>query len=247
MKLFSSLAVVLAACISLPAQSTYSGQVTNSNFGATIWFSSKLEPSTPESKIRGSSVVTHLENARPGMRRFETDLQTHEYFGYDLNVESIDKTKGTLRITFNELPANAKSLELKDWTEWHRAPLPVFPPPQTISIDDKLAVTLFEDPVSHQKVVDYIHFTRDPCDANNPGPGQVECLASQLEEAKKTLSQRLSQSELQNIRDSQRAWESYFKATCANITSEPNRLGCELRLTRSRLHDLELSPEVFHQ
>lgn len=224
------------------------------NLGITIWFDSKLQPPAPEPTFHGRSGITTIENARPGMRRYQTDEQIHEYFGYDMNVDPLDQTKGKLRVTFTPLPTNPKSLELQNPTEWHRAQPPIFPSPQTVDINDKIAVTLFEDPVSHQKVVDYIHFTRDNCDSETPNPGQVGCLTGQLQDARHTLSQQLSRLQSQpdltdalTVGDSQRAWETYLQTTCAKIVSEPKRLQCELRLTRNRLRDLGSSSAESHK
>lgn len=245
MKLVISLAMALLGCAVSWAQAGFSGHVTNSNWEITIWFVSKLEPPTPDVMFAGKSVVTHLENARPGMRRYSANERTHEYFGYDMNVDPLDRTSGTFRVTFTPLPADPNELGLANPNAWRRTPPPAFPSPQTVTITDKLAVDLFEDPGSHQKVIDYIHFTRDNCDSDNPNPGQVACLTGKLQEARRSLSEQLSKIESQHdpetaptVRDSQHAWETYLQTTCANIASEPKRLQCELRLTRSRLRDL---------
>ena len=239
MKVLVSLTLALAGCTLSPAQYGFSGAVTNSNLGISIRFESKLEPSSLDQTPFSSAGVTSLDNARPGMRRFHLNTQRHEYFGYDMILDPTDKAKETFRISFKELPANAESLKIQNPEDWHRAQPPVFPLPQTISIDDRVEVTLFEDPVTHQRVIDHIHFTRDGCDGENPSPAQVGCLTGQLQEVRHTLSQELSRHiDNATVRESQSAWQTYLQATCANIVSEPKRLGCQLKLTRNRLRDL---------
>lgn len=252
MKLIISFAIAFLGCAVSWAQTGFSGQVSNSNWGVAIWVESKLEPSTPNVEFPGKSVVAHLENARPGMRRYSANERTHEYFGYDINVDPLDRTSGTFQVTFTPLPADPKALGLANPSTWRRTPPPTFPSPQTVSITDKIAVDLFENPGSHQKIVDYIRFIRD-CDSDSSNPGQVECLTEQLQDTRQSLTEQLSKMESQHdpgtvstARDSQRAWETYLKATCANITSEQKRLQCELRLMRNRLRDLAFSSAGVH-
>jgi uncharacterized protein YecT (DUF1311 family) len=248
MKLAISIAIALFGCGTAWAQAGFSGQVMNSNWGVTIWFESKLEPPTPDIKVEGASGIKSLENARPGMRRYTVNERTHEYFGYDMNVDPLDRVAGTFRVSFTPLLADPKDLGLKDPAGWHQTPPPSFPSPQTLNISDTIAVDLFEDPGSHQKIVDYIHFRRDNCDSDDASPGQIACLNGKLQDARQLLANQLSQTEasqdsatVSRVTDSQRAWETYLQATCSQIGSEIDRLQCELRLTRGRLRDLASS------
>ncbi len=245
MKLAISVAVALLAAGSCWGQSGYSGTVMNSNWGVTVWFESKLEPPTPDVSVNGRSGVMHLENARPGMRRYTANERTHEYFGYDMIVKPLDRVEGSFRVSFAALPTDAKALGLKDPGIWHRAQPPSFPPPETINVSDKITVDLFEDPGTDQRVVDYIHFTRDNCDSDTAATSQLGCLQGNLNDAKRSLKEELARAESSQdqaialrIRDSQRAWESYLEATCGQVASEIGRLQCELGLTRSRIHDV---------
>ena len=245
MKLATSVAIVLLAGGSCWGQSGFSGTVTNSSWGVTIWVESKLEPPTPDLPVNSRSGVMQIENARPGMRRYTANERTHEYFGYDMIVEPLDRVQGSFRVSFAALPTDGKALGLRDAGTWHRAQPPSFPRPETINLSDKIAVDLFEDLGTGQRVVDYIHFTRDNCDVDTAGPSQLRCLQGKRNDVKQFLKEELARAEssedsaiASRTRDSQRAWESYLQATCGQLTSEIERLQCELRLTRSRIQDL---------
>jgi|SRR5579884_3492433 len=253
MRLAISIVVSLLISGSAWAQAGFSGQVTNSNWGVTISVESKLEPPTPADDFPGESGVLFLESGRPGMRRYTTNQRTHEYFGYDLNIESMDRAAGTFTVSFTALPSDPRVLNLKDPGAWRRAPLPSFPPPETVNISDTIAVDLFEDPGTHQKVVDYIHFSRDNCDSDPATHDPRACLADNLKGARRSLANELARLEstqdrviISRLRESQRAWEAYLKATCTELLSDKDRLQCELRLVRNRLGELPAIATTKH-
>jgi len=243
MKTIASLALILFTCGVSWAQSGFSGSAS-STAGVTITFESKLEPSKPAMPFLGASGITGLGKNRPaGMRRYSTNIKTHEYFGYDMTVEPVDAQAGTYRVTFSALTLTPEELKWPDPESWRMLPAPVFPPPQVISTADTIALDLFENPATGQKIVDYIHLKRDNCDAENGS--QLSCLTGLVQDAQRSLEDKLKQMEstretatVESIRASQQAWESYRDDACANLASEAKRLQCELKLTRSRIHDL---------
>ena len=241
----TSLALMFMTCGVCWSQSGFSGTVMNSNFGVTIEVESKLEPSKPEMAIPGKTGLSHLEGAKPGMRRFSTNTTTHEYSGYDMRIEAIEKN-GTYRVTFSALTLKPEDLKLPEPGTWRMVPPPLFPPSQIVSLADTIAVDVFESPATGQKIVDYIRFKRDNCEQEGAGSSQIDCLNGLVQDARRSLTEKLTQMEntrdpvaATSIKESQQTWEAYRNAACANLTSEVKRLQCELKLTRSRAHDLD--------
>jgi uncharacterized protein YecT (DUF1311 family) len=226
-------------------QSGYSGSIGPVG-GVNITFQSKLEPPTPDHGFPGSSGIKSLGKNNPeGMIRYSTNKKTHEYFGYDMKVEPVDARAGTYRVTFGALTLTAEDLQLPDPQSWHMLPPPAFPPPQTVTTADTIALDLFENPATGQKIVDYIRLKRDNCDGESAGPGQVSCLNGLAQEERRSLEDKLTQLEnnrdattTASIRESQQAWEKYRDATCGSRGSEASRLQCEMKLIRSRMRDL---------
>jgi uncharacterized protein YecT (DUF1311 family) len=244
MKIVINLALAFITCGVSWAQSGFSGTVS-SNRGFTITFQSKLEPSKPDLVVHGASGVTHLEKAKSGMRRFATNTKTHEYFGYDMEVEPINERAGTYRVIFSALTLTPEDLKLPDPANWRMLPAPIFPPPQILSTADTIALDLFENPATGQKIVDYIRLKRDNCDGESAGPGQIPCLNGLVQDARRSLEEQLTKMEntrdpstVNSIKASQRDWEGYRNDACAMLANEAKRLQCELKLTRSRTHDL---------
>jgi uncharacterized protein YecT (DUF1311 family) len=245
MKATTSLVLALLTCGVCWAQSGHTGSVGVIS-GVTITFKSKLEPPTPDSGFSGPSGIRILGTGKPeGMIRYLANNKTHEYFGYDMKVEPVDEHAGTYRVIFGPLTLRAEQLNLPDPQNWHMLPAPAFPAPQTITTADTIALDLFENPSTGQKIVDYLRLKRDNCDAESAGPGQVSCLNGLVQEAQRLLEEKMTQMEKTRdtgtaaaIRGSQGAWEKYRDAACGNLGTEVSRLQCELKLMRSRTHDL---------
>lgn len=245
MKAIISFVMVSLACGVCWGQAGFSGSASLSS-GITITFHSKLEPPGPELGGAGASGVRGLGNrSSEGMCRYSTNAKTHEYFGYDMRVQPIDESAGTYRVTFSELTLTPEKLHLPDPQSWHMLPAPVFPPPETVTTADTIALDLFVNPATGQKIVDYIRLKRDGCNAENAGPGQVACLNGLVRDEQGRLEEKLTQMEntrdgaaAASLKESQLAWEKYRDAACANVANEAERLQCQLKLTRSRIRDL---------
>lgn len=245
MKTLGSLALVLMTCGVAWAQTGFSGSF-GTVAGVTITFESKLEPAKPEMRALGISGVKSLCCKPDGMRRYSTDSRTHEYFGYDMRVEVVDESAGTYRVTFSALTLLPEDVDVADPGSWHRLPPPLFPAPQIVSTADTMAVDLFENPTTGQKIVDYIRLKGNHCDGSTAGTNQITCLSNLVQNARRELQERLSQMEGDHdaatvvaIKESQQSWEKYRESACANLENESKRLQCELKLTQSRIHDLQ--------
>jgi uncharacterized protein YecT (DUF1311 family) len=180
------------------------------------------------------------------MGRFSANPATHEYFGYDARVDTVDAAAGTYRITLSPLSLTPEEMKLPDGATWRSLPPPVFPPPQTLPLGDTMAFTVFESPATGQKVVDYIKLKRHTCSDERPGANQVACLNSLIEDEQKSLAdasarmaRRRDAATAAAIRDSQPTWEKYRDAACSSLAAEAKRLQCKLYLTRSRTHDVQ--------
>lgn len=242
MKIVTSYVIALGLCGVTYAQSGSSG-THSSNWGFTIGYQSKTEPESPAWAGRGQSGALGSGDERPILRRYATNTKTHEIFGYDMEVEAIDPHAERYRLTFKASSVTPEALNLDG--SWHMTPPPMFPPPQVISSADTVAVDLFVNPQTGQKIVDYIRIRRDSCDSESAGNDQLSCLDGVLQDAKDALAARLSDIEKKRdaatvalMKGSQQAWEAYRDTACGSLAGDVKRLKCEIALTGSRKHDV---------
>jgi uncharacterized protein YecT (DUF1311 family) len=174
------------------------------------------------------------------MVRYSRNTKKHEYFGYEVLADPIPQT-GMYRVTFSGLTFEDLSVSSSGW---RMLPAPIFPSPQIVGSADTIALDLFENPATGQKIVDYLRIKRDNCDSQN-GQGHVPCLVGLVWDARRSLSEKLSRLENNTdaavvlaLKDSQEAWEKYREQACANFKDEAKRLQCELTLLRNRTREL---------
>jgi uncharacterized protein YecT (DUF1311 family) len=248
MKTLVSLTLVFltsgAAYASFSSIASYSGSFS---FGEDVEISieSKLEPPEAHDPLPGLRLGSGRLTDRRGIARFSANPTSHEYFGYDLRVDALDAAAGTYRITFSALSLTPDEMKLADGAAWRSLPPPAFPLPQTVQLWDTIALTLFENPSTGQKIVDYIKLRRHNCDSESAGAKQIACLNNLVEDEQKSLTEesaRISHDRdaatATAIRESQPIWEKYRDAACANLATEAKRLHCKLELTRSRTHEV---------
>jgi uncharacterized protein YecT (DUF1311 family) len=174
------------------------------------------------------------------MIRYSKNEKTHEYFGYEVVAEPIPQA-GTYRVTFSALTFEDLAVSPSGW---RMLPAPISPSPEIVGSADTIAVTLFENPTTGQKIVDYLRIKRDNCDSQT-GSAHVTCLGGLIREARRSLSEKLSRLASNSdatvvlaIKDSQEAWEKYREQACATFKDEAKRLQCELTLLRNRTREL---------
>jgi hypothetical protein len=155
--------LAIGLCVPLLAQSGRIKTGTASNDDVAFSYETRLEPpSPPIAKGIGGGVVT----GQTGTHRFMTDSTGHRYFGYDLVIEPVEPAN-TYRVTFRPLSLGPERLRLvlrdslgtgqqRDLTSWTMLPMPAFPAPQTVHGGDTIALDLFTNPATGQKIVDYI-------------------------------------------------------------------------------------------
>jgi hypothetical protein len=131
------------------------GQLTKgivSTNGISVSFETRLEPPTPGiSKIGGGTL-----KEKDVIKRHLCDFVQQRCFGYDVTVERL--ADGRFLFKFSPLTITPEKMlsifpEVKTWT---LLPLPQNPVTQVVRADDVLAVDLFVNPSTGQKIVDYM-------------------------------------------------------------------------------------------
>jgi len=132
--------------------------VTDSSHGVVNYsfdYETRLEPPAPPISGFGGGMISGGNE----MHRLVTDHSSHIYFGYDLTVEVLPQ-QNTYRVTFRPLSASMEKFGL-DAAGWSKVVLPGYPAPQTVRAGETIALDLFTNPTTGQKIVEYIRF-RDP-------------------------------------------------------------------------------------
>jgi polysaccharide export outer membrane protein len=150
--------IYLAAVLACSAFAQ-SGVLMNGDFvrsSVTFNYETKLEPATPPfaGGFVGGSVTDPL-----AIHRYLAYNSEHKFFGYDLQVER-EAATNTYRVIFLPLSITPARLELKDPSSWAIVALPTLPSPQTVHPGDSIALDLFVNPSTGQKIVEYLHFPK---------------------------------------------------------------------------------------
>ena len=144
------------ACLCLPAW----GQVvcTPGPNKGSFSYEMRLEPPVPplSDNISGILLCTnfgaHRALAVPGMRK---------YFGYDIDIGPASQAN-TYRLTLKPLSATPKEMGLDNAIEWGSLALPRLSDPRIVNVGDTIALDLFVNPATGQKIVDYIRIEALP-------------------------------------------------------------------------------------
>jgi hypothetical protein len=128
-----------------------SGSASAAN-GVGFSYVTRLEPPAPP--------LTHFGGGTVGdkavIKRFLCDERQNTYFGYDISIEPLGD--GRFRYTFAPLtitPAKMQSIYRKQVT-WKPLPLPQQPATQILRQGQTVALDLFVNGVTGQRLVDYI-------------------------------------------------------------------------------------------
>jgi hypothetical protein len=139
-----------------------SGQIAGVHFR----YSSVAEPPLPpeEQLATGSGFAIASPNR---VHRFLADKPTARCFGYDLVVDPLGASR-RYRVSFEPLDVDAEHLNVLcsphnvPPSNWTAEVLPAYPPPQTVSLDDTIALDILASPDGGRKVVDYIQLYKLP-------------------------------------------------------------------------------------
>jgi hypothetical protein len=153
------------ACLSLflVASPAIAGSATMN--GISFSYESRLEPAIPVMRL-GSGVLVDRT-----VKRYLWDVSNKIYFGYDVSMDAM--TDGGCLFTFSPLTLSPQKMqELYPGTQrWRMIALPSVPPMQVLREGDTLALDLFVNPSTGQKVVDYLKVERgEGRSLTAPGP-----------------------------------------------------------------------------
>jgi hypothetical protein len=147
-----SIVTAIGLTVPLLAQSgrIMGGNASRKDFQCT--WETRLEPPSPfiSKGLSGAFV-----NGPSAVHRFLADASGHRYFGYDMIVEHLDQAS-TYLVAFRPLSAGPDKMPETDLTGWTMIPIPGYPVPQTVHVGDTIALDLFTNAATGQKIVDYI-------------------------------------------------------------------------------------------
>ncbi|HYP06172.1 MAG TPA: hypothetical protein VER03_08030 [Bryobacteraceae bacterium] len=135
--------------------------------GIKFTYESRLEPPMPVMRL-GSGVLVNRT-----VQRHLWDMSNKTFFGYDVSMDSM--VDGRYLFTFAALSMTPQKMEaLYPGTHgWRLIPLPSVPAKQVLSEGDTLALDLFVNPSTGQKVVDYLTVERgEGRGLTAPGPAR---------------------------------------------------------------------------
>jgi hypothetical protein len=141
---------LLSAALSPAYQVISSG--SGSKDGAGFRYETRVEPRIEGQKVIGFSRGGIYVDAK--FHRYLQDDATRSYVGYDLTLNK--RADGTLVVTLGQLSVSGEKLGLKG--EWTQVPLRVNSTPQTIKSGDEIAIDMFTNPATGQKIVDHLFF-----------------------------------------------------------------------------------------
>ena len=151
------LVIVLGCCLPALAQpGKIMGGGASRDDRVSFTFETRLEPPSAE-------MVRHIAGGvvagKKAFHRYITLNQSKLLLGYDLVIEPVEP-ENTFRVSFG--PPSVDALHLREPASWSLAPLPRYPPPQTVREGDTIVLDLMENPATGQKIVDYIVVRGDP-------------------------------------------------------------------------------------
>jgi hypothetical protein len=149
MKLISAL-IVLQFTGVVWGQQLASGH--SDSHGVVVWYETKLEPADPPISKFGGGTLT--ENNI--IKRHLCYFARKQYFGYDLTTEALGD--GKYRLSFSPLSITPQKMEeiYPKEGSWSMVPLPQQPVTQVVQSGDTVAMDLFVNPSTGQKIVEYI-------------------------------------------------------------------------------------------
>jgi hypothetical protein len=146
--------LLLSAAVTPAYQVIQSG--SGSKDGVGFRYETRVEPRIEGQKVIGFSGGGIHAGAR--FHRYLRDDATRRYVGYDLALDK--RADGFLVVTLGQLSVSGKSLGLAG--EWTQVPLRVNSTPQTIRSGDEIAIDMFRNPTTGQKIVDHLFFDGTP-------------------------------------------------------------------------------------
>ena len=128
------------------------GAGTASSNGVSISYETRIEPPTPGVSKTGGGTLT----AKNVIKRHLCDFEQKTYFGYDLTMASLPN--GQFKLTFSPLSITPQEMDriFDEVKGWRFLGLPQQPATQILRAGDVLALDLFVNPSTGQKIVEYL-------------------------------------------------------------------------------------------
>lgn len=145
---------LLGGALSSAYQVIQSG--SGSKDGAGFRYETRVEPRIEGQKVIGFAGGGIYVGDR--FHRYLRDDATRRYVGYDITVNK--RADGTLVVALGELSQSREKLRLRG--EWTQVPLRVNSTPQTIKSGDEIAIEMFTNPATGQRIVDHLFFDEAP-------------------------------------------------------------------------------------
>lgn len=138
--------------LSLPAWSTQLMSGGAGSNGVWVNFDTQLEPGSPPITKHGGGTLTE----RNVIKRHLCNFDNNTYFGYDLTMEPL--AGGRVRLRFSPLTITPQLMtKLFDKVpQWTPLPLPGGAVTMEAKVGDTVALDLFTNPSTGQKVTDYL-------------------------------------------------------------------------------------------
>lgn len=140
-----------------------------SSHGVFARFETRLEPGSPSIRHHGGGVLTENDVIKRHLCNFD-DLT---YFGYDLTMEALPDGRARLRFAGLTIVPSKMSEIYKEVPRWTALPLPAAPATLDVKLGETVALDLFVNPSTRQKVTEYVTIASSaPAEARVEGPAR---------------------------------------------------------------------------
>ncbi|MCC6538787.1 MAG: hypothetical protein IT162_14630 [Bryobacterales bacterium] len=151
----TSASLLLALAAAAAAQQSGGTKLGSGNFtdgNVHVSWETRLEPGSPPILKHGSGTLTENRVAK----RHVVNFDSRTYFGYDLRAEAL--ADGRVRLHFAPLSLSPEKMGeiFKQVTTWTPLPRPAAPGVVELHGGETVALDLFVNPSTGQKVTDYI-------------------------------------------------------------------------------------------
>lgn len=136
----------------LIAMSALADSLTTVSNGVRVNYEARLEPDTPPISKQGGGVLTENNVIKRHLCNFENNT----YFGYDLAVEPIGDKRYRLRFSPLSITPQQMSGIFKQVSNWTLLPLPGGAVTLEAKAGETVALDLFVNPSTSQKITDYL-------------------------------------------------------------------------------------------
>lgn len=150
------LSLFLSLMAVAPAETLMRG--TASSNGVHVSFSTRLEPGTPPISKHGGGTLTEKENV---IKRHLCNFDNGTYSGFDLTMERLPS--GRVRLRFAALTIGPEQMKkiFPKMDQWKPLPLPASPATVDVNPGETVALDLFVNPATGQKVTEYLTVQSD--------------------------------------------------------------------------------------